>query len=132
MRVAFSFSGLMVQTSLTQGTYFSMIGREGYIYESTSSGGFHLPLPPCGRTAQNSTLTEALVFHQTLSTPKASYSGRCPSGTPQGRTQKIHIFPNDPIMRMSYNTYPFHTSEFLKITLLQYQMSEYEMINTEI
>ena len=68
----------------------------------------------CGRTAQNSILTEALVFHQTLSTPKASYSERCPSGTPRGRTQKIHIFPKDPIMRMSYNTSPFHTSEFLK------------------
>ena len=40
----------------------------------------------CGRTVRNSTLTEVLVFHQTLSTPKASYSGRCPSGTPQGRT----------------------------------------------
>ena len=40
----------------------------------------------CGRTARNSVLTEALVFHQTLSTPKASYSGRYPLGTPQGRT----------------------------------------------
>ena len=33
------------------------------------------PTGECGRTAQNTTLTEALVFHQTLSTPKASYSG---------------------------------------------------------
>ena len=57
-----------------------------------------------GRTTQNSTLMEVLVFHQTLSTPKAGYSGRYPSGTPQGRTQKIHIFPKDPILRMSYNT----------------------------
>ena len=48
---------------------------------------------PYGRTARNNVLTEALVFHQTLSTPKASYSGLYPSGTPQGRTQKIHIFP---------------------------------------
>ena len=46
-----------------------------------------------GRTARNSTLTEVLFFHQTLSTPKASYSGWVPSGTPQGRAQKIHIFP---------------------------------------
>ena len=46
----------------------------------------------CGRTAQNNTLTEVLVIHQTLSTPKASYSGRYPSGTPQERTRKIHIF----------------------------------------
>ena len=68
----------------------------------------------CGRTTQNSVLTEAFVFHQTLSTPKASYSERCPSGTPRGRTRKIHIFPKDPIMRTSYNTSPFHTSEFLK------------------
>ena len=66
-------------------------------------------------------LTEVLVFHQTLSTSKAGYSERCPSGTPRGRTRKIHIFTKDPIMKTSYNTGPFHTSEFLKnyiITLL--------------
>ena len=86
-----------------------------------------------GRTAQNKTLTEVLVFHHTLSTPKASYSGQYPLGTPQGRTRKIHIFPKDPIMRMSYNTCPFHTSKFLKnITLLHYQMSECGMINNGI
>ena len=68
----------------------------------------------CGRTARNSILTEALFFHQILSTPKASYHGRYPSGTPRGRTRKIHIFPKDPIMRTSYNTGPFHTSKFLK------------------
>ena len=68
----------------------------------------------CGRTARNSVLTEALVFHQTLSTPKASYNERCPSGTPRGRTRKIHIFSKDPIMRTSYNTSPFHTSEILE------------------
>ena len=45
-----------------------------------------------GRTAKNNALTDALVLHQTLSTPKASYSERYPSGTPQGRAQKIHIF----------------------------------------
>ena len=78
----------------------------------------------CGRTARNGTLTEMLVFHQTLSTPKASHSGRYPSGTPQGRTRKIHIFPKDPIVRTSYNTCPFYTSKFLKSTLLQNQMSE--------
>ena len=86
----------------------------------------------CGRTTQNNTLTEVLVFHQTLSTPKAGYSERYPSGTPQGRTRKIHIFPKDPIMRTSYNTCPFHTSEFLKTILLQYQMSECGMINSGI
>ena len=47
----------------------------------------------CGRTVQNNTLTEALIFHQTLSTPKASYNERILSGTPQGRARKIHIFP---------------------------------------
>ena len=46
-----------------------------------------------GRTAQNKELTDALVFHQTLSTPKTSYNERLPLGTPQGRAQKIHIFP---------------------------------------
>ena len=45
----------------------------------------------CGRTAWNNTLTEALVFHQTLSTPKASYNERVPLDTPQGRAWKIHI-----------------------------------------
>ena len=48
--------------------------------------------PLCGTTARNNALMEALVFHQTLSTLKASYSGRYPSGTPQGRARKIHIF----------------------------------------
>ena len=85
-----------------------------------------------GRTAQSNMLMEVLVYHQTLSTPKASYSGRYPSGTPQGRTRKIHIFPKDSIMRTSYNTYPFHTSEFLKSTLLQNQISECGMINSGI
>ncbi|XP_066397517.1 uncharacterized protein [Miscanthus floridulus] len=46
MRGAFSFSGSMVQTSLTPDTSFSTIGEEGDIHESTSSGGFHLPLTP--------------------------------------------------------------------------------------
>ena len=73
-----------------------------------------LVLTYCGRTARNSTLTEALVFQQALSTPKAGYSGRYPSGTPRGRTRKIHIFPKGPIIRTSYNTSLFHTYEFLK------------------
>ena len=38
-----------------------------------------------GRTARNNMLTEVLVFHQTLSTTKASYSGWYPSGTLKGR-----------------------------------------------
>ena len=68
----------------------------------------------CGRTTWNSTLTEVLVSDQTLSTPKTGYRERYLSGTPQGRTQKIHIFPKDTIMRTSYNTSPFHTSEILE------------------
>ena len=68
----------------------------------------------CGRTVQNSMLTEVLVSHQILSTPKIGYREQYPSGTPQGRTQKIHIFLEDPIMGMSYKISPFHTSEFLK------------------
>ena len=46
MRGAFSLSGSMVQTSLILGTSFSMIGLEGDIHVSTSSGGFHPPNPP--------------------------------------------------------------------------------------
>ena len=46
MRGAFSFSGSTVQTSLIIGTSFSIIGVEGYIHVSTSSGGFHPPNPP--------------------------------------------------------------------------------------
>jgi len=68
----------------------------------------------CGRIVRNNILTEVLVFHQTLSTPKASYNGWYPSDTPQWRAQKIHIFPKDPIMRTSYNISLFHTLEFLK------------------
>ena len=52
MRDAFSFSGSMVQTSLTPSTSFSTIGGEGDIYGSTSSGGFHLPLTPPPMTAK--------------------------------------------------------------------------------
>ena len=52
------------------------------------------PLACLWQNRKNNTLTKALVFHQILSTPKASYSGRYPSDTPQGRTRKIHIFPH--------------------------------------
>ena len=36
----------------------------------------------CGRTVQNNTPSKALVFHQTLSIPKASYIRRISSSTP--------------------------------------------------
>ena len=45
------------------------------------------PAMCCGRTAQNNTPLEALVFHQTLSTPKASYIGWIPSSTPKGELE---------------------------------------------
>jgi len=42
-----------------------------------------LEIAACGRTARNSTLTEVLVSHQTLSTPENGYREQYPSGTPQ-------------------------------------------------
>ena len=45
---------------------------------------------------------------------KSNYASLTPRVLHRGRTQKIHIFPEDPIMRASYNTCPFHTSEVLK------------------
>ena len=95
------FRSFVWRSSLSQSSHFE--------FEAAKS-----LLVSCGRIVRNNTLTEVLVFHQTLSTPKASYSGRYPSDTPQVRTRKIHIFPKDPIMKTSYNTCPFHTSEFLK------------------
>ena len=41
----------------------------------------------CGRTARNSTLPKALVFHQTLSTPKVSYIGRFYRAHPKGELE---------------------------------------------
>ena len=64
-----------------------------------------------GRTTRNSTLTEALVFHQTLSTPKASYSGGIHRAHPKGEPERSTFFLR---VRTSYNTYPFHISEVLK------------------
>ena len=75
----------------------------------------------CGRTARNNTPLEAFVFHQTLSTLKASYIERIPSSTSQGRTRIIHILP------LGYNNgneftilSPFRTTRVLRNTLLQY------------
>ena len=44
--------------------------------------GFLLVVAMCGRTTRNNTPSEALIFHQTLSTQKANI-GRIPSSTPQ-------------------------------------------------
>ena len=81
----------------------------------------------CGRTVWNNTPFEALVFHQTLSAPKASYIGRVLSGTPQGRARIVHIFPTriqpwEPVRILN----PFHTSRVLKNILLQYQIQSTE------
>ena len=77
----------------------------------------------CGRTVRNNTLTEVLVFHQTLSTPKASYIGRVPSSTPQERTRIIHIFPPRSNNENEFTILsPFHTTRVLGNTLLQYQV----------
>ena len=80
-----------------------------------------------GKTARGNTPSEALVFHQTLSTPKASYTGRYPSGTPQGRTRKIHIFPQG-CNNENELQYLIHyiLPEFLKITLLHFQSESAE------
>ena len=84
----------------------------------------------CGRITRNNTPSEALVFHQTLSTPKVSYkyNGWIPSSTPQERTQIIHIFPlgsnneNEFIMLNS-----FHITRVLRNTLLHYQVQSVEI-----
>ena len=46
----------------------------------------------CGRTARISTLTEALVFHQTLSAPKAGYSGGIRRAHPKGEPERSTFF----------------------------------------
>ena len=81
----------------------------------------------CGRTAQNNTPSEALVFHQTLSTPKASYIRRIPSSTPQGRTRIIHVFSPGSNNENEFTILsPFHTTRVLRNTLLQYQVQSVE------
>jgi len=70
----------------------------------------------CDRTVQNNTFLEAPVFHQTLSTSKASYIGRIPSSTSQGRTRIIHIFPLGPYNENEFTVLsPFHTTRVLEI-----------------
>ena len=68
----------------------------------------------CGRTTRNSILTEALVFHQTLSTPKAATASGIRRTHPEGEPERSTFFSKDPIMKTSYNTSPPHTLEFLK------------------
>ena len=73
----------------------------------------------CGRTVRNNMLSEALVFHQTLSTPKVSYIGQFRRAHPTGELESIHILPPE-----SNNEYeliilsPFHTTRVLRNYLL--------------
>ena len=68
----------------------------------------------CGRTARNSTLTEALVFHQTLSTPKSKLQRAVSVGhTPRENPKDPHFSQrsnNENELQQSL----FHTLEFLK------------------
>ena len=78
-------------------------------------------IPRCGRTARNNTHSETLVFHQTLSTPKASYIRQISLSTPQGRTRIIHVFPLGSNNKNEFTVLiPFHTTRVLRTTLLQY------------
>ena len=58
----------------------------------------------CGRTVRNSTLSGALVFHQTLSTPKVGYIERFRRAHPKGELEYSTFFIQDQIMKRAYNT----------------------------
>ena len=45
----------------------------------------------CGRTARNSVLTEALVFHQTLSTPKATTTSGVHQAHHEGEPERTTV-----------------------------------------
>jgi len=76
----------------------------------------------CGRTARNSTLLETLIFHQTLSTPKASYIRRFHRAHPKGELKQSMFFLQDPIMRTSLQ-YLVH--------FIQQKFSEIHYYNTK-
>ena len=79
----------------------------------------------CGRTIRNNTPSEALVFHQTLSTSTTSYIGRLPSSTPQGRTQIIHVFPLGSNNENEFTILsPFHTTRVLRKYIIIVPSSE--------
>jgi len=81
----------------------------------------------CGRTVRNNTPSEAPVFHQTLSIPKASYIGRIPSSTPHERTRIIHVFSPGSNNENEFTILSlFHTTRVLGNTLLQYQVQSAE------
>ena len=54
-------------------------GRSGLVYINGP--------PRCGRTTRNNTPSEALVFHQTLSTPKQATSGGFRRAHPKGELE---------------------------------------------
>ena len=55
----------------------------------------------CGRTARNSTLSEVLVFHQMLSTPKVSYIGWFRLAHLKGELEQSTYYRQGQIMSMS-------------------------------
>ena len=75
---------------------------------------------------------EALVFHQTLSTPKATTTSGIRRTHPEGEPERSTFFPKDPIMKTSYNTSPSHTLEFLKKYIITIPNTECGMINSGI
>ena len=103
----------------------AMIGR--WLLVRTGPAASYNCSSRCGRTARNNTPSEVLVFHQTLSTPKASYIGRIPSSTPQGRARILLIFPLGSNNKNKFKILsPFHTTRVLRNTLLQYQVQSVE------
>ena len=78
---------------------------------------------------RNNTPSKALVFHQTLSTPRVSYNGRIPSSTPpRENSNNPHFFPPESNNENEFTILsPFHTIRVLRNTLLQYQIQSAEI-----
>ena len=76
----------------------------------------------CGRTARDSMLPDALVFHQTLSTPKVSYIGWFHRAHPKGELEQSTFFIQNPIMRTGLQ-YLVH--------FIQQEFSEIHYYNTK-
>ena len=57
-------------------------------YYNKKTHDYHNPIiQVCGRTAQNNTPSETLVFHQTLSTPKVRYFEQFRRAHPKGELE---------------------------------------------
>ena len=64
-------------------------------------------------------LLEALILHQTLSTPKVGYIGRSRRAHPKGELEQSMFFTQDPINENEFTSLsPFHTTIVLENTLL--------------